>query len=493
MSLITYSWAQAQSMNDVYRFSQNNFSTITARSAGMGGAFVSLGSDASSMSVNPAGMGMYRRSEIAITPILGFNNTRTSNIGLNGGANGAIMDKDKTRFGLANFSAVFTIGDKFVVGAAVNRLADYRGTYQSQGAPGGTTASIADMFVSQLDGIPSSGLGSPAGDTYQAFRRYGPNAWGAILGYQTYLVDAEAEGGDTYHTAPSLYAGDIVLPIQTVNTYGGIDEIDISFAGNLNRVLYYGVSFGIQNINYKEVTSYSEIGSENNHGDLDNFTYNQTLVSRGTGFNIKLGVTAVPTDWLRIGVAYHSPTWAAVTEEYGADMTVYKFGYAQGVFADSPILKNEYSFSTPQRLMIGASAVVARKLILSADYERAWFSGMKFRTSDLRPINAQIKNSYDAVNVMRFGVEYQPVNKLFLRLGYSHNSSAYKAKELKKFEKLDQYSAGIGFRSRGFSIDAAYVYGSKNYAPTEYYVGAGSEVQRRSNLSSILLSMAVRF
>ena len=42
----------------------------TARVMGMGGAFTSLGADLSSMSLNPAGLGMYRRNEISLTPLV---------------------------------------------------------------------------------------------------------------------------------------------------------------------------------------------------------------------------------------------------------------------------------------------------------------------------------------------------------------------------------------------------------------------------------------
>ena len=44
----------------------------TARSMAMGGAFVSLGADLSSMSINPAGLGMYQHNELVLTPMMTF-------------------------------------------------------------------------------------------------------------------------------------------------------------------------------------------------------------------------------------------------------------------------------------------------------------------------------------------------------------------------------------------------------------------------------------
>lgn len=48
---------------DAYRFSKNELSG-TARSQAMGGAFGALGGDATGVAINPAGIGVYRSSEI---------------------------------------------------------------------------------------------------------------------------------------------------------------------------------------------------------------------------------------------------------------------------------------------------------------------------------------------------------------------------------------------------------------------------------------------
>ena len=75
ISLIIFSslvvlWAMnvnAQTPGDLLRLSQYDYSLGTARSAAMGGAFVSLGADLASISINPAGLGMYRGSEVGIS------------------------------------------------------------------------------------------------------------------------------------------------------------------------------------------------------------------------------------------------------------------------------------------------------------------------------------------------------------------------------------------------------------------------------------------
>ena len=49
----------------------------TARSMAMANAFASLGGDVASMSINPAGLGMYRHNELSITPLV--TSSRSSN------------------------------------------------------------------------------------------------------------------------------------------------------------------------------------------------------------------------------------------------------------------------------------------------------------------------------------------------------------------------------------------------------------------------------
>ena len=51
---------------DVQRFSERQI-IGTARYVGMGGAMTAIGGDPSSVLDNPAGLGLYRRSEIALT------------------------------------------------------------------------------------------------------------------------------------------------------------------------------------------------------------------------------------------------------------------------------------------------------------------------------------------------------------------------------------------------------------------------------------------
>ena len=60
----------AQDLADALRYS-NIAVSGTARAGAMGNAFGALGGDFTSASINPAGIGLYRSSELTITPISG--------------------------------------------------------------------------------------------------------------------------------------------------------------------------------------------------------------------------------------------------------------------------------------------------------------------------------------------------------------------------------------------------------------------------------------
>ena len=75
--------------------------TGTARFVGMGGAMSALGGDISSMSSNPAGIGIYRSNDFAATASLNFLNTKADFLG-------SSLSKDNVNFSFDNIGIVFS-------------------------------------------------------------------------------------------------------------------------------------------------------------------------------------------------------------------------------------------------------------------------------------------------------------------------------------------------------------------------------------------------
>ena len=63
----------AQYASDALRFSQTNYGS-TSRFKGMGGAQIGVGGDMSSLGGNPAGLGLFTKSEFSFTPEFNQNN-----------------------------------------------------------------------------------------------------------------------------------------------------------------------------------------------------------------------------------------------------------------------------------------------------------------------------------------------------------------------------------------------------------------------------------
>ncbi len=495
--------ASAQGTDDLLRFSQYNFGISTARSAAMGGAFTSLGADAASMSLNPAGLAMYRNSEVSITPGLRISPRSTDYSGTNGNIN---TQNNSATPNLSNLSAVYA-DRNFAIGFGLNRLADFNGRVQSRGY--GEAFSMGDMFVEQLYGTPTadiSGVDQNGYPTYNAFYSHYPSMWGAIMGYQTGLVDPiMGTNPQEYTTTDVLAAGAILYPSTERITQGAINEYAISGAYNAHDLVYLGATLGIQDIYYNRFDTYSEYTDLSVPSNLDNMTYRQNLRMSGTGINLKVGATVRPADWLRIGVAYHSPTWISMSEEYDADMTVYDFRYTIPAFSETPILTTDYNLRSSSRLLSGASVMVAGKAILTFDYERVWYQNIKYTSSGFGMENTAAQATFRPTNNFRAGVETQFLApSVFLRAGYGYSQSPYVNNSYngKTYGDLTQCSGGLGYRTKMVNVDITYVYNFSRqmpYKPFDYTASDGYNVSTNGSIftqernHTLLLSLAFKF
>lgn len=501
LALGTAATAWGQSPEELLRFSRTDYSLTTARSAAMGGAFTSLGADPISMSLNPAGLGMYTRNEVTVTGALRITDSKSQY-----GVQGATTKENYTKPVLNNFSFVYAgQNSNWRVGFGMNRLADFSGKYRVTGDYG--VASMAYVLRDQLQGVPSGNLESKR----NPFLNYAPMAWNSILGYTTWLLNPYEPNDPKnvdYGVSPSIMPGDELAPQLTTTTNGAVDEFTISTAYNLNGILYFGATVGMQNLFYRQTTQYEEFADLGyNYGSLDSFRLGEDLALDGFGFNIKLGVTVRPVDWLRIGVAYHSPTWIAMRERSFREMDTW-FTPASNTMNQSDYTADfaqNYSNQTPSRLMAGLSFTIAKRVIISADYEAAWYNGMRYSTGmnwsswrspvaptdiDNNPnvvnytnsrnqidVNGLIADSYRQTNTFRLGIEAQPINGLFFRAGYVYSDSPYAAvksdyvsgAKLSDYGALTQWSGGLGYRGRSWGVDLAYINSSRKDLPSMFY------------------------
>lgn len=470
-----------QNAIDIFRMSETSYSFSTARSAAMGGAFSSLGADGSSASINPAGIGMYRTTDMAITGSSLWTNTSS----LTTGPNGDFDTNSKVKNGgLNNMTAMFSVyKDRnkvlrgVTVGFAYNKLNDLSSSqYTSSNYQ---KSSMLDLFARDLGNISPDRITSNDDDPFGAYRNNSVSLWGGMLAYNTGLLFHDNQFND-YTTGSTLYPGDEVYSDLYLNTTGGKSDNNFSVGFNLLDRIYIGTSLSYQTYNYNSIRSYSEFGNldagDNYKGDLDNYEYVEQLNIYGKGFSFKVGATMELFKGFNLALAYHAPTLYTINEEYFADMystfATNKDNYFE---ASTPYSLATYKVSTAPTVLIGASYVIAKRAILSFDYDRVYNSNMKVRSGDFgsqvsSDITRSITNSYKNSNNIRVGAEVRVGSSGYLRAGYAHYGNSEKGID-DKYNSTTNLSGGIGIKFDTFYIDLTYI-NMQSKTPGTYFYSA---------------------
>ena len=123
-------------------------------------------------------------------------------------------------------------------------------------------------------------------------------------------------------------------------------------------MLYLGASIGIPFINYYEYSTFTESDIDNTNPYFNTYTLSNELKTTGTGINLKLGAILRPADFVRIGLAYHTPTWYGNMEDnYQSHITSSFDSSFLNKSVDSKYGIYQYELQTPSRL-IGSLAFI---------------------------------------------------------------------------------------------------------------------------------------
>ncbi len=426
--------AFGQTASEALRYSNIGFGT-TARAVSMGGAFGALGGDFSSISINPAGLGVYRTSEIMVSPLFTHGSIEADYLG-------KIASDDKYNFSIANVGAVLTtiIPDRLGTGGwksvqfgvGMNRLQSFHNRmflsgYNTQNS---LLTSYSDYANNNYTSgtIGDNGPESLAADANLLFFDDQLNRW---------FVDMP--NGNVQQT-------------KTLLTEGYQNEVSLSVSGNYDDLLYLGASLGIPFINYYEYSTYTESDINNTNPYFNNYTLSSELKTTGTGINLKLGAILRPADFVRIGLAYHTPTWYSNMEDnYQSSITSRFDSSFLNKSVDSKYGVYQYELQTPSRLIGSLAFLIGNVATISGDYTLVDYSNAKYRPAgENEGANSDIKNFYKSQNQVRVGAEYR-LGTLSFRGGFFYADSPYK-NGVNDGEQLG-YSAGLGFRSQIYFVD----------------------------------------
>ena len=460
----------------------------TARSMALGGAFTSLGADLASMSINPAGLGMYRRNEIALTPMMTFQSSETA-------GTMPYAKNGKNRFSMANFGAALNAYEgtgtltSLTVGIGLNRIADFNSRYSYKtDTPysGGSVwaPTIADIFGQQLGQANIF----PNSHGELGYTSTNPYFWPAVLGYNGFMITPyyNPETRENQYVPDCIGSNASILHYMDVVNSGSINEFTLSAGANLNNIVYSGATIGIQSVHkamgvyYGEDYRYENGPAANSAGDLletqlDYADIYQKSVLDGSGVNFKLGVIVRPVESLRIGVAFHTPTYYSLERSYYGDITTQIYNNVtekteinqDGTPYQDDMGGNSWCFTSPARLLFGISYTFGNYGLITVDYERDWYNGIRVKNTPdgFEPFpeeyKAEFKHAFQGTSTIRAGVEFKPLPVMALRVGAGYTDSMLKNKEDYYDTPLTYetryITAGVGFNlSRYVTLDLAY-------------------------------------
>lgn len=463
--------ANAQEPTDALRYSWYT-SSGTARQQAIGGSMTSLGGEISSVFVNPAGIGMYKTGDLVITPGYNFLNNKATYLGrtekdnrgyLSFGTTGVVIGgvNDETRGR--------TRGSAFSI--AINRTANFGSNLLYRGL--NTQSSYSQKFLEEIQKNNDRDANSVA-------QNY---IYGTSLAFNTYWIDTIAGGTNgnyQFQTRAPIATG--LLQQNEVVSRGGITEIAVAGAGNQNDKFYYGGTIGIPILHYDREATFTEAdATDNPNNKFDFASITQNLITNGVGLNAKLGIIYKPTEFVRLGLAFHSPTFYSMNDQYSVSVITDTEGY-KGRLNQSSLdftaadgtSRYKYWYTSPYRILASASYVLReisdvrkQKGFITADVEYINYKASSFSVDPdtdpsqdskdyFKSVNKAIDNAYKGAFNFKAGGELK-FTTVMVRLGAAYYGNPYKNIAGEKGSRF-QLTGGLGYRNHGFFVDLAYVH-----------------------------------
>ena len=402
----------------------------TARYVGMGGAMTAIGGDPTAVMDNPAGLGLYRRNEIAMTIDETIDRTQQ------------LDSRDsyhRERFMVPNVAGIMAWGspnkqrgmifNNFMF--SYNRLASFNRDIVTQGTQLGMVQTICNI----TNGLPESNFDQ---DKVWEDTKI---AWLSILGYETYLINPTTN--DQWTPVDNFTNGSL-----SISESGNYDQYTFSWASNINNQWYVGLSLNVPTLSYTKNISILETNRINS-AELKSMYY----VS-GVGVSGSIGLIYRPIRSLRIGASFHTPTVLGLSVQTEGDMysTVDNLQY-ETLTPASGVQTSE--IVSPLRTSFSVAGQIGNEALISLQYDYAHSAYM------------------EDLHTLRIGAEAQAYRGLFFNAGYVYESSFLREdpiwmlayNEIRtdmdyRYTANTQYaSLGMGYRGDLVVAQMAYQYG----------------------------------
>lgn len=463
----------AQNADDAIRYSQT-ITGGTALSAGMGGAIGALGGDYSVASVNPAGLGLYRKSEFGGT--IGFFNASG-----NSTYYGTSDDDRKFNFNIPNFHLVINtpnpnrlktkgwLSTTFAFGySKQNNLGEY---WRFRGD--NSDSSIVAAFLSDAGNVSPDNL----------------NPFSSGLAYQTYLIDPDQTTGG--YTSLNVPLGNEYNQTAVMDARGRIGETNIAFSGNYSNRLYVGGAIAIRRLVYEKEYSFVERDLLDSVPTYDQLQYRQFQEDRGTSFALRGGAIYRVNDFLRLGASALLPLDYTIRTTYSGSIDS---EVANGTHFYEANGEYRYKLRQAARFTGSATFIYKKLAILSVDYEMVDYSRLRLNddSDSFLDQNDRMRSEFKNTGNLRAGIEFR-FTDLYARGGFQLTGSPYLNENFGK--PIQQYSLGFGYRNEDFFFDVAYTMTKRDiiYFPYSYAGSTNKPANIQVNSNQLLLSIGTRF
>ncbi|MEJ7647241.1 MAG: long-chain fatty acid transporter [Chryseolinea sp.] len=447
----------------------------SSRIQAMGGSQTALGGDYSSAFSNPAGLGMFNRSEVTFTPAVTSAKTTASYLG-------NVDESTKTRFNIPGISFIFNMPMNkggFVSGSfgiSLNRTNDFNRSTFYHGR--NVDTSIIDYFIDDAFGSDTDQFAEKGGFQFNT-----PTG----LAYYNYLIGPlsimdQSEPDDEYFSDVK----GVPDQQEIIQTKGSSNQWNFSYGANFKDMLFIGAGIGITSLKYTSEKNFSE-----DFDDDDVFNrlgLNEYLDLKGNGINATVGAIVRPQDFLQLGVSFTTPTYYEFSETYSANMaTSWKnFDYygdgselLNNEQAATDIVTSDYSLVTPLKVSSGV-AFISKYGIITGDVEFTNPSKARYSSNisgiEFSQENKGIKAAYQSVVNYRIGGEFR-YEKLRVRAGYGVQGSSY-SESIALDNSIKSITGGVGVRFQKFYADFALVHssGKNSYNPYSFFDGINDPV-----------------
>lgn len=455
ITIITVNNIQAQEIRDALRYSQENLNG-TARFRAMSGAFGALGGDLSSINVNPAGSAIFANNQLGFT----LNNTSINN-------NSNFFDnttnvKDSS-FDLNQAGGVFVFKNqnklnnwkKFSVAINFENTNVLNNSIYSAGT--NPTNSIANYFLSYANGVPLNVLEDSNYD------ELGHGAQQAFLGYQGYIINPVNNNPTNTNYTSNVPAGGNYYQENTITAKGYNGKLSFNAATSFKDKLYIGINLNSHFVDFRQSSRFYEDNEAKLTQDytVSRVQFDNDLYTYGTGFSFQLGAIAKLSKELRLGIAFESPTWLRLNDEFTQKLIGVSANTSEELAPDvvNPNITNyyePYKLQTPSKWTGSMAYVFGKKGLISVDYAIKDYSSIQFKPNSdpyYRTLNNKMNGLLNSASELRLGAEYK-IEAWSLRGGYRLEQSPYKNKTT--IGDLTGYSGGIGYNFGGTKLDLSY-------------------------------------